>query len=105
MAEDADLDMVVRAAVFACAGTAGQRCTTTRRLILHESVHDAVVSRLVKAYEQLLPRTGDPLETGTLLGPMHSQVGIDNYLATLKEVERLGGKIAFGGKVGHIFLN
>lgn len=99
VAADADLDMVVRAAVFACAGTAGQRCTTTRRLILHEQVHDEVVTRLVKAYEQLVPRTGDPLETGTLLGPMHSTVGIDNYKATLEEVKKLGGKIAFGGKV------
>jgi len=99
VADDADLDMVVRAAVFACAGTAGQRCTTTRRLILHDKIHDEVVARLIKAYGQLIPRTGDALESGTLLGPMHSQIGIDNYKKTIEEVKGLGGKIVFGGNV------
>lgn len=99
VAEDADLDMVARAAVFACAGTAGQRCTTTRRLILHEKVHDEVVSRLVKSYGQIVKRIGDPLESGTLLGPLHTKVGIENYLKTIEEAKKLGGKIEFGGKV------
>lgn len=72
--ESADVDLVVRAALFACAGTAGQRCTTTRRLVLHEKVYDAILSKLVKAYEQLLPRAGDPLESGVMYGPLHNQV-------------------------------
>ncbi|XP_061172639.1 alpha-aminoadipic semialdehyde dehydrogenase-like [Saccostrea echinata] len=94
--EDADLDMVVRSAVFACAGTAGQRCTTTRRLVLHEKVHDQIVERLVKAYKQL--RIGDPLEDGTLYGPMHSQQGVDLYLSAIEEAKAQGGKIECGGK-------
>ena len=72
--ESADVDLVVRAALFACAGTAGQRCTTTRRLVLHEKVYDVILAKLVKAYEQLLPRTGDPIESGVMYGPLHNQV-------------------------------
>merc|ERR1712168_1402830 len=96
---DADIEMVVRSAVFACVGTAGQRCTTTRRLILHEKVHDEIVERLVKAYKAFMPRIGDPLDEGVLYGPMHSQQGVDGYLATLKEAVALGGKVEFGGNV------
>lgn len=95
--EDADLDMVVRASVFACAGTAGQRCTTTRRLILHESVHDEVVSRLVKAYAQL--RIGDPIEPDTLYGPLHSKQAVEMYKNAVAEAVKAGGKIEYGGEV------
>ncbi|KAK0054650.1 alpha-aminoadipic semialdehyde dehydrogenase, partial [Biomphalaria pfeifferi] len=95
--EDADIDMVVRSALFACAGTAGQRCTSTRRLILHEKVHDAVVERLVKAYAQL--RIGDPIEDGTLYGPLHNQQAVTKYKEALQEAEAQGGKIVYGGKV------
>ncbi|XP_052283343.1 alpha-aminoadipic semialdehyde dehydrogenase-like isoform X2 [Dreissena polymorpha] len=94
---DADLDMVVRASVFACAGTAGQRCTTTRRLILHETVHDEVIKRLVRAYGQL--RIGDPCEPGTLYGPLHTKQGVENYKKALDEAVKQGGKIECGGKV------
>jgi len=94
--DDADLDMVVIASLFACVGTAGQRCTTTRRIILHEKVYDEVLERLVKAYGQI--KVGDPLEPGTLYGPMHSQQGIDNYFSTLEEVKAAGGKLECGGK-------
>ncbi|KAI6217393.1 Aldehyde dehydrogenase [Aphelenchoides fujianensis] len=97
--EDADLDMVVPATVFACVGTAGQRCTTTRRLIVHEKVYDEVVQRMVKAYGQLDARIGDPLEKSTLIGPLHSQNGIKQFKATLEDVKKEGGKIAYGGKV------
>ncbi|KAK7086425.1 Alpha-aminoadipic semialdehyde dehydrogenase [Halocaridina rubra] len=97
--DDADVEMVVRASLFACAGTAGQRCTTTRRLILHEKVHDAIVERLVKAYANFMPRLGDPLDDGVLYGPMHSQQGVDGYLAAVKDAQGLGGKVEFGGKV------
>jgi len=97
--EDADLEMVVRSATFACVGTAGQRCTTLRRLILHEKVYDQVLERLKKAYASIFSRIGDPLEEGTLYGPMHSQVGIEGYKKTIAEAVSLGGKIEFGGKV------
>ena len=95
--EDADVDMVVRASLFACAGTAGQRCTTTRRLILHEKVHDEIVSKLVKAYGQL--RVGDPIEESTLYGPLHNQAAVQIYKDALKEVGEQGGHIECGGKV------
>jgi len=94
--DDADLDMVVMSALFACVGTAGQRCTTTRRLILHEKVYDEVLQRLKKAYSQI--KVGDPLEPGTLYGPMHSQQGIDGYFAVLEEIKAAGGVIEYGGK-------
>ncbi|BFY98054.1 hypothetical protein BsWGS_01094 [Bradybaena similaris] len=95
--EDADINMVVRAALFACAGTAGQRCTTTRRLILHEKVHDEIVERLTKAYSQL--RIGDPIEEGTLYGPLHTEDAVKNYTEAVKAAIAQGGKVEYGGKV------
>jgi len=97
--DDADLNMVVPALVFACVGTAGQRCTTTRRVIVHESVHDEVVERMKNAYKQIESRVGDPLEAGTLIGPLHNQVAVMNYKATVAEAIAHGGKIEIGGKV------
>jgi aldehyde dehydrogenase family 7 protein A1 len=99
VAPDADIDMVIRSATFACVGTAGQRCTTLRRFIVHESLYDSVVERLKKAYASILTRIGDPLDDGTLYGPMHSQVGIDGYKKTIEDAVKAGGKIEFGGKV------
>jgi len=66
--------MVARSATFAAVGTAGQRCTTLRRLILHENIHDQVVERLKAAYASIFTRIGDPLDDGTLYGPLHSKV-------------------------------
>nr|KAG5705947.1 hypothetical protein BaRGS_010837 [Batillaria attramentaria] len=94
--DDADLEMVVRSAVFACAGTAGQRCTTGRRLILHEKVHDEVVERLKKAYAQL--RIGDPLDDGVNYGPLHSPQGVELFKAAVADAVAQGGKIEYGGK-------
>ncbi|XP_066997946.2 alpha-aminoadipic semialdehyde dehydrogenase [Anabrus simplex] len=98
VAEDADLDMVVRSSVFACIGTAGQRCTTTRRLIIHDKVYDEVLTRLKKAYQQILSRVGDPLDEKTLYGPLHSSAAVHAYQATIQEAVSSGGKIEFGGK-------
>lgn len=97
--DDADLDMVVPAATFACVGTAGQRCTTTRRLIVHEKVYDEVVQRMTKAYKQLESRIGDPLESTTLIGPLHNQAGVSKYKATVAEAIASGGKVEIGAKV------
>jgi aldehyde dehydrogenase family 7 protein A1 len=97
--EDADVDMVVRAALFACVGTAGQRCTSTRRMILHEKVYDEILQKLVKSYSLVMPRIGDPLDEETLYGPMHSKQGVEQYQTALKEAVASGGKIEFGGKV------
>lgn len=92
---DADLDMAIRASVFACAGTAGQRCTTTRRLIVHRSVHDEIVQRLASAYGQL--RIGDPLNSNTLYGPLHTDSAIASYLATIERAQQSGGRVVCGG--------
>ncbi|KAF2881273.1 hypothetical protein ILUMI_24892 [Ignelater luminosus] len=99
VAEDADLNMVVQATLFACVGTAGQRCTTTRRLILHKSVYDEVLAKLKKAYAQVINRVGDPLEDGTLVGPLHGLDSVKQYKNTIEEVRKQGGTIEFGGKV------
>ncbi|RZC32521.1 alpha-aminoadipic semialdehyde dehydrogenase [Asbolus verrucosus] len=98
VAEDADLDMVVQATLFACVGTAGQRCTTTRRLILHKSVYDRVLDRLKKAYQQVLGRIGDALDEKTLIGPLHSQQSLQKFEDTVAEVVRQGGTVELGGK-------
>lgn len=96
---DADLDMVVRAVVFACVGTAGQRCTTTRRLILDTRVYDQVLTRLKAAYAQVLLRVGDPLDKRTLIGPLHSAAAVRNYQDAISEAVKAGGTVEFGGKV------
>jgi aldehyde dehydrogenase family 7 protein A1 len=94
--DDADISMVVRSATFAAVGTAGQRCTTLRRLILHESVYDAVVNGLQKAYKSV--PVGSPLEDGTLLGPLHAASCVKEYEDGIEEIKKQGGRILTGGK-------
>ncbi|KAK9504421.1 hypothetical protein O3M35_010756 [Rhynocoris fuscipes] len=96
---DADLEMVAQSVVFACVGTAGQRCTTTRRLILHSQVYDKVLNRMKKSFEQVMTRMGDPLDESTLYGPLHTKASVDEYQETINEIKKLGGKIEFGGEV------
>ena len=93
--DDADLDLAERAVLFAAAGTAGQRCTTLRRLIVHDGISDEVVSRLVKAYEQV--PIGDPLEAGVLMGPLINQAAVDDMMAALDSARAQGGEIVTGG--------
>ncbi|PAV57081.1 hypothetical protein WR25_26140 isoform B [Diploscapter pachys] len=97
--DDADLNMVVPATVFAAVGTAGQRCTTTRRLIVHESVYDQLLERVKKAYAQFESRIGDPLEQNTIIGPLHNEVAVMKYKVTVAEAIATGGKVEYGGKV------
>jgi aldehyde dehydrogenase family 7 protein A1 len=95
---DSDMDMAFTGSVFGAVGTAGQRCTTLRRLFLHESIYDAFVERLVKGYPSFETRMGDPLDDNTLLGPLHMQRSVDQYLAGIEEIKKQGGKILYGGK-------
>nr|XP_055063018.1 alpha-aminoadipic semialdehyde dehydrogenase [Misgurnus anguillicaudatus] len=95
--EDADLSLVVPSAVFASVGTAGQRCTTTRRLMLHESLHDKVVERIAKAYKQI--RIGDPWDPNTLYGPLHTKQAVEQYLAAVEQAKQQGGTVVCGGKI------
>jgi aldehyde dehydrogenase (NAD+) len=92
----ADLDLATHAIVFGAVGTAGQRCTTTRRLIVHESIRSDLEARLVAAYRQV--RIGNPLEPGTLMGPMLDIEAVDNMFAALERVRGEGGTILYGGE-------
>jgi aldehyde dehydrogenase (NAD+) len=97
VADDADLDLVIPAVVFGAVGTAGQRCTTTRRLIVHRSRHDEVVSRLAAAYRQV--PIGDPLDPATLMGPLIDAPAVDVYRHAVAEARAAGAAIAHGGNV------
>ncbi len=96
VAKSADLDLAVRAIVFGAVGTAGQRCTTTRRIIVHQSIHKKLVERLVAAYGQV--PVGNPAEPGTLMGPLINEQGVADMQAALKAVQAEGGKILYGGE-------
>lgn len=93
--DDADLEVAIPSVLFAAAGTAGQRCTTLRRLVLHEKIYDEFVAKLVAGYSKIKP--GNPLEPGTLLGPLHNEGGVKEYLDGLEEIKKQGGKILYGG--------
>lgn len=91
----AELDIAVRGIVFAAAGTAGQRCTTMRRVIVHESVVDELTARISRAYERLV--VGDPLADGTLVGPLIDQRSYQRMRAALEQAVADGGEIVIGG--------
>lgn len=93
----AELSIVVPGAVFGAVGTAGQRCTTTRRLIIHESVYETVKNALKKAYQQL--KIGNPLDASNHVGPLIDTQAVDNYLAAIQRVKELGGKFVVEGEV------
>lgn len=95
--ENADLDMSIIGAVFGAVGTAGQRCTSTRRLIIHESVYDEVKNRLVKAYGQL--KIGNPLDENNHVGPLIDQDAVNQYLNSIEKCNAEGGKFVVEGGV------
>lgn len=95
--ETADLDLATRAIVFGAVGTAGQRCTSTRRLIVHESQYEPLVSRLLAAYAQV--KIGDPLEPEVLMGPLIDGEAVTRYLSALDEVKTVGGEVLCGGRI------
>ncbi len=97
VAPTADLELAVRAIVFAAVGTAGQRCTTLRRLIVHEDVYDELVPRLKKVYDGL--PVGDPLEAGTLVGPLIDAQAWENMQAAMARANEDGGEITGGERV------
>ncbi len=94
--ETADLKLAIPAIVFGAVGTAGQRCTSTRRLFLHESIADDVIGTLIDAYKQV--RIGDPLDEGTLMGPLTDEAAIDRYMDAIERVKAAGGELLTGGK-------
>ena len=92
----ANLELVTRGVVFSAAGTAGQRCTTLRRLIVHRSVYQQLISSLQKVFEKL--PVGNPLTTGTLIGPLIDQTAFNNMQTSLEEAKKLGAKVHFGSR-------
>ncbi|MBX3567318.1 MAG: aldehyde dehydrogenase family protein [Rhizobiaceae bacterium] len=97
----ADLDMALRAIAFGAMGTAGQRCTTLRRLFVHDSVYDGLVPRLRKAYQSV--HVGNPLETDALVGPLIDRAAFDHMQAALDAAKAAGGSVTGGERVdnGH----
>jgi len=94
---EANMDLVLTGALFGAVGTAGQRCTTTRRLIVHESIYNKVKNALTKAYKQL--KIGDPLSTKNHVGPLIDKDAVNNYLSAIERLKEEGGKMLVPGGV------
>ena len=97
ISENADLDIAIRAVIFGAVGTAGQRCTTTRRLIIHELVYNSVKEKLIKAYSQL--KIGNPLDQNNHVGPLIDKLAVNHYQHALKSVVEEGGKAVIEGGI------
>ncbi|MCC6426203.1 MAG: aldehyde dehydrogenase family protein [Phycisphaerales bacterium] len=94
--KDADIDLAAKSILFAAVGTAGQRCTTTRRLIAHESVVEELTKRLVNAYKQI--SIGDPLSEKTLVGPLITPAAVEGYFTAIRRAKEEGGTVLIGGE-------
>jgi len=97
ISQEADLDIAILGALFGAVGTAGQRCTTTRRLIIHDSVYEAVKQKLAKAYAQL--RIGDPLDEHNHVGPLIDKDAVNMYVAAIEQCKKEGGRFVVEGGV------
>ena len=97
MTESADIEMALRAVVFGAVGTCGQRCTSTRRVIIHENIYEEVKERLLKIYPNL--PIGNPLSDGTLVGPLIDKDAVNAFLNALDAVQKEGGNLLIGGEV------
>ena len=95
--ESAEMELAIPAVAFGAVGTAGQRCTSTRRLIIHESIYDSFLKKLINAYKQV--KIGDPLDNSTLMGPLVNEQAVGNYLNAIETATDSGGKVIFGGKI------
>lgn len=99
LAPSADLEMAIPAIVFGAVGTAGQRCTSTRRVIVHEDRYEEVKERLLKAYKQVVPKIGNPLNEDYLVGPLIDNNSVAVFRHAVEQVEKEGGKVLFGGDI------
>ena len=95
ISKEADLDMALVGCLFGAVGTAGQRCTSTRRLIIHEEVYESFKKKLVNAYKQL--KFGDPLKEENHVGPLIDTDAVNNYLNAIDQIKKQGGKMAVNG--------
>ncbi len=96
VAEDADLEMAVRTILFGAVGTAGQRCTSTRRIIMHKSIASELTEKINNAYKQV--KIGNPIEEGILMGPLVTKAAVEDMMAALEKAQEQGGEIILGGK-------
>jgi aldehyde dehydrogenase (NAD+) len=94
--EDADLDLALRAVLFAAVGTAGQRCTSLRRLFLQKGIAPGMKRRLVEAYKSI--RIGDPMDPSTLMGPLVDERAVTDMMEALAKIEAEGGSVLYGGR-------
>ena len=104
--ESADMNLVIPAIVFGAVGTAGQRCTSTRRVLVHHSKYNELKTKLISAYKQV--NIGDPLNTDTLMGPLVDAAAIDNFEKAITRAKKLGGEVIYGGdklNLGGNFIN
>jgi len=97
ISKEADMEMAVRATVFGAVGTAGQRCTSTRRIIVQQDVYEQIKERLINIYESIT--IGNPLDEKTLVGPLIDRMAVENMQNALKQIEKEGGKVIYGGEV------
>ncbi len=97
ISKEADLNMAMVGCLFGAVGTAGQRCTSTRRLIIHEAVYDNFKKKLTNAYKQL--KIGDPLKEENHVGPLIDKDAVNNYLNAIEQIKKQGGKMAVPGAV------
>ncbi|HOH84035.1 MAG TPA: aldehyde dehydrogenase family protein [Bacteroidales bacterium] len=93
----ADLNMAIASTVFGAVGTCGQRCTSTRRIIVHKKVYNEVKYNLISAYEQIREKIGNPLNAETLVGPLVDESAVNAFLNAIEEVKKEGGKVLYGG--------
>ncbi|OGD21945.1 MAG: aldehyde dehydrogenase [Candidatus Aminicenantes bacterium RBG_16_63_16] len=94
--QNADLEMAARAILFGAVGTAGQRCTSTRRIIVHTSIAAQLAEKLIRAYRQV--KIGDPLKSGVLMGPLVTKTAVEDMMAALEKAREQGGSVLYGGK-------
>ena len=95
--ETASMDLVIPAIAFGAVGTAGQRCTSTRRIFVHESIEEELINKLINAYKQV--NIGDPLKSSTLMGPLIDKGAVNDYLSAISKVKEEGGEVLYGGNV------
>jgi aldehyde dehydrogenase (NAD+) len=101
--DDADVDLTVRAVLFGAVGTAGQRCTSIRRLFLQRGIAAKITEKLIAAYGQI--RVGDPMEASTLMGPLIDEAAVENMMRGLETIRNQGGEILYGGnRLGGCFV-
>lgn len=93
--DDADIGLAMKAVVFGSIGTSGQRCTSTRRVFIHESKYEAFKSKIIEIYKNV--KVGDPLDKQYIMGPLHTKGAIKEYTEGLEEIKKQGGKIIIGG--------